>query len=166
MPVAIFGDTAGGGRQAELSERDHVAVGKLGSGHFGRNHVMSFAVISCEKCVKRLIRQRRLELKARLCYLLAEFRWHRIERLLEGRKQSDVRLCAADLGAALDQRLVRFQHGKRCEIFLAGFDAGTEGGTGEQDCVRPGHGAVARQRDEPVGHLRLQGACRRQIARQ
>jgi len=63
-----------------------------------------------------------------------------------------------------DHRLIRLQHRHRRQILRAGFNAGAEGGTGEQNAIRPGAGGIARQVQEPFRHARRELALTRQIS--
>ena len=88
---------------------------------------------------------------------------HRGERRRKRRQQADL---AAPRDGLLDHRLVGLEHRHRRVRARNRFDAGAEGGAGEQDRVRSGAGRIAAESEEALGHGLGEPAVARQIGRQ
>ena len=143
-------------REAELPERDGVAIGEVARGFLGQA-VMRLEVPGIERGEAPFDELRHHRDAGR------EFRRHGRDGALEGHEQAD----APPLGDRfLDHRLIGLEDRHGREVARAGLDAGAEGGAGEQDAIRPGARRIAREREEAFRHARREPPFAREVRRE
>ncbi len=144
-------------RQAELRERDRIAIGGNALRGVGHEAVVRRDVAAVQR-VQRALGEDGVEFRAR-----RELGRHRGERRPERGDQPDAPACAHRV---VDHRLVRLLHRHVRPAAPDRIDAGAERGTREENSRRPGAQRVVGERDEAFAHAPVEGAGTREIRRQ